>query len=94
MTSVLVPEAGKAAPPSGVSDYPLGGLVGEPALAASLGRTSVPNTAVAGETTAGPSFGPVSVKGTDPVLKTFPQPQAVHRRGAFIFHTLAGPTDR
>src|SRR3990167_9193772 len=48
--------------------------------------------AVDGETTAGPSFGPVSVKRIAPALKTFPQPQAVEHREAFMStHTLAGP---
>ena len=86
MTTVLVSVA--APQRQGIPPF---GAVGEPALACGHGRMSVPTTAVDGETTAGPSFGPVSVKGTDPVLKTFPQPQAVQRRGAFIFHALAGP---
>ena len=71
------------------------GAVGEPALACGHGRTSVPNTAVAGESTAGPSFGSASVKPSAPALKTFPLPQAVEHREAFMStHTLAGPADR
>ena len=74
---------------------PTFGAVGEPALACGHGRTSVPTAGVTASGTGDGLPGPASVKRIVPALKTFPLPQAVEHREAFMStHTLAGPTDR